>query len=303
MRPTIRQLEYLVAVADALNFREAARQCHVTQPALSTQIAQLEELLGIRLFERDRRHVLLTPAGAATVKHARGLLTASDDLVEGARALGKPLTGNLRLGIIPTVAPYVLPRALPTLRKRFPDLRLLLREDQTARLVALLAEGRLDLLLLALEADLGDVHSVPLVRDPFHVAFARDHRLAAREQLRDKDLTGETVLLLEDGHCLREQALEVCQTAGAIELGDFRATSLSTLAHMASAGAGITLLPTLCLPTETRIRGLAVRPFARPAPFRTIGLAWRKTSPREGEFLMLADLLRPLLEEAEKDGK
>lgn len=294
IRPTLRQLEYLVAVADERHFGRAARRCAVTQPALSSQIRELEGLLEVRLFERDRRGVLVTAAGAELVERARRILIEVDELVEAARVAQRPLCGTLRVGVIPTVGPYLLPRVLPALRRAHPELRLLLREDHTDRIVAELEAGRLDLLLLALEADLGGARTLALFQDDFLVVMPAAHPLARRKRLRESDLAGEQVLLLEDGHCLRDQALAVCSAQGASELGDFRATSLGTLTEMVSGGNGITLLPELAVDVETRGRpDLAVRPFRPPAPHRTIGLAWRRTSPREAEFRSLAALFSP----------
>ena len=200
MRPTLRQLEYLVAVADHLNFRRAAEASHVSQPALSTQIQQLETLLGVQLFERDRRHVVATEAGLAAAARARHVLARVDELSESARGFRRPLSGRLRLGVIPSVAPYLLPRVLPAVRERHPDLRLLLREDTTQRVLEGLHDGHLDVLLLALEAPLGDVHRHALFEDAFVLAVHRDHPLARRKRVTEADLAGETVMLLEDGH-------------------------------------------------------------------------------------------------------
>jgi LysR family hydrogen peroxide-inducible transcriptional activator len=291
--PTLRQLEYLVAIADLGSFHRAARACGVSQPGLSAQIRQLETLLDLRLLERDRRRVLLTPAGVEVVRRARAVLAEARGLVEAAGALQRPMCGTLRLGVIPTVAPYLLPRALARVRKRYPELRLHLREAQTGDLVAALERGELDVLLLALEAPLGDLATRMLFRDPFHVALPAGHRLAKRKLLRETDLAGEPVLLLDDGHCLRAQALAVCSQAGAEEQSDFRATSLGTLIEMVCGGAGVTLLPELSLAIEGRRSGLAVRPFAKPAPHRTVGLAWRPSSGRGAEFALLADALAP----------
>ncbi len=294
VRPTLRQLEYAVAVADHRSFHEAAAACAVSQPGLSVQLRELESQLGVQLFERDRRRVLITREGEAVVARARAILVASDEMVEAARVLASPLSGDLRLGVIPTVAPYLLPEVLPAVRKQHPDLRVLLREDQTARLVERLDGGELDLLLLALEAPLGDVEMLPLFRDAFVVATARSHPLAKKKQLSQREIAEEDVLLLEDGHCLRDQALEVCRRAGAAEAGDFRAGGLATLIQMVVGGMGITLLPSLCVELETRReRGLAVVRFKQPVPFRTIGLAWRRTSPRGEEYHELAKSLVP----------
>jgi LysR family hydrogen peroxide-inducible transcriptional activator len=294
IRPTLRQLEYAVAVAERRSFHAAADDCFVSQPGLSAQIQQLESVLGTRLFERDRRKVLLTTAGEAVIPRARDVLTRVDDLLDAARAVAAPLSGPLRLGVIPTVAPYLLPTVMPAVRRRYPDLRLLLREEQTPRLLQMLAAGELDVLLLALEADLGAVRQLPLFQDPFVVALPQNHPLAKRKTLSQSDMRGRSVLLLEDGHCLRDQAMEVCNAAGATEFGDFRASSLSTLTQMVAAGIGLTLLPALALDVETRrAKRLQIRRFKPPAPRRTIGLAWRPTSARSDEFELLGASLTP----------
>ena len=291
MRPSLRQLEYLVALADRLHFRAAAEASHVTQPALSAQIAQLEQDLGVQLFERDRRRVMPTAAGGAVVERARVILAQLDELVESTRTWRAPLAGRLRLGVIPTVGPYLLPKVLPDVRRKHPQLELLLREDRTPHLVEALAHGKLDLVLLALEADLGDARTLPLFRDEFVLLLPRGHRLAARKQVREADLADEQVLLLEDGHCLRDQALGLCQRAGAQELADLRASSMSTLVQMVASSFGVTLLPELAVPVEARGRELVTLPFTKPRPFRTIGLGWRPTSPRAAEFELLAQTL------------
>jgi LysR family hydrogen peroxide-inducible transcriptional activator len=290
IRPTLRQLEYVVAVAEHRHFGRAAAACFVTQPALSSQVRELESLLDLQIFERGSRRVLVTPAGAGLVERARRILVEVDELLEAARIAQKPLCGTLRVGVIPTVGPYLLPRVLPKLRRRHKELRLLLREDHTARIVAELEAGRLDVLLLALEAELGNAQTLPLFRDDFLAMMPTDHPLARKRSLRLDDLDGRQVLLLEDGHCLRDQALAVCSAQGASELGDFRATSLSTLTQMLTGEEAMTLLPELALDVEMRgRRDLVVRPFRSPAPYRTIGLAWRPSTPREDEFRALAD--------------
>jgi LysR family hydrogen peroxide-inducible transcriptional activator len=291
---TIRQLEYITAIDDHGSFQAAADACHVTQPGLSAQVRQLEDMLELQLFERGRKPVLVTPSGREILTRARRVLTAVAELHEAARSASRPLTGPLRLGVIPTVAPFLLPAVLPAVRRAHPELRLELHEAHTLDLVAALARGELDLLLLALEAPLGDTDTLPLFEDPFMLAVPRGHRLADRKRIRESDLAGEVVLLLDDGHCLRDQALSICSSAGASELGDFRASSLTTLVHMAASGAGVTLLPALATRVPAALdRDLSLVPFTRPVPKRTIGLAWRKTSPRGAEFAELAPLLRP----------
>jgi LysR family transcriptional regulator, hydrogen peroxide-inducible genes activator len=294
VRPSVRQLECLVATAKHLNFRAAARDCHISQPALSAQIARLEEALGVALFERNRRRVLLTQVGETVLERAKKLLTDLDDLGAVALVHAEPLGGQLRLGVIPTIAPYLMPRALPLIRLACPQLEVLLREEQTARSLSLLDEGKLDAVLLALEADLGDAQTLPLFRDAFVFASQSGHPLAQRKSIKTSDLERQRVLLLEDGHCLKDQAWAICQAQGVKDYVDFRATSLGTLAQMVSSGAGITLLPQLSLPIVGKLPGIVVKPFARPVPYRTIGLAWRATSPRRVLFETLADVLRGL---------
>ena len=293
--PSLRQLECFVAAADLLSFRRAAERCFMTQPSLSAQIRQLEERLGVELFERRGRRVLLTAAGEELAPAARRILEDARELVETASSLREPLGGTLRLGVIPTVAPYLLPSLVPRVKARHPRLRLLIREDTTARLVAELEAGRLELLLLALEADLGQAETLPLFPDPFRLVAPRGHPLAARERVTPADLEGEEVLLLEDGHCLRAQTLPLCEQAGALELDDFRATSLGTLVQMVAGGVGVTLVPELALSVEVPPGGeLVALPFAGVSPARTIGLAWRRGSPRRRELLLLADTLKGL---------
>ena len=294
-RPTIRQFEYLVALSETLNFRRAAERCFVSQPALSAQIQKLEAILGSKLFERDPRRVIVTPAGAEAAERARTVLVACDEFLRSVAHAGDPLAGRLRLGVIPTVAPYVLPRVLPAVRKRFPKLELLIREDRTAALIEALDGGRLDLLLLALEADLRDAETLCLFEEAFVLAVPTGHPLALRKKVVQADLAGMPVLLLEDGHCLRSSALEVCRAGGAHELVDFRATSLGTLVQMVGSGIGITLLPEMAVPVEVREGEIEVRPFAAPAPLRRIGLAWRPSSPRKAAFRVLAEVLEPQL--------
>jgi LysR family transcriptional regulator, hydrogen peroxide-inducible genes activator len=296
---TLRQLQYAVAVADARSFRRAAELCHVSQPSLSAQLAQLEDALGARLFERERRPLILTPAGEQIIERARRLLVDTDDLVGAARQLKDPLSGSLRIGVIPTISPYLLPEIVPAIRRQHPDLTALWIEDKTENLVASLAEGKIDAALLALEANLGALDHQVIARDPFVLATPAGHPLAAgKGPAKLADLGGATVLLLDDGHCLREQALAVCSRARAHE-ADFRATSLSTLAQMVSAGAGVTLLPRLALPTENRRGKLAVRRFADPVPHRTLAMVWRKSSPLGPALRRLTETIREAYSRAE----
>lgn len=290
MRPSIRQLEYVVAVADHRSFRGAAAALSVSQPALSALIAQLERDLGTQVFERDRRRVLVTAAGEEIVARARRILDEADQLVEAAGSHREPLTGTVRLGVIPTVAPYLLPIVLPSVRARHPRLRLVLREDQTARILADLDGGRLDACLLATPVP-GDVAAAELFREEFLLAAPAGHPLLARKRVREADLDGETTLLLEDGHCLRDQALAVCQSSGAHEATELRATSLPTLVQMVASGLGVTLLPELAADVLVgRRAGVGLTRLAEH-PGRTIGLVWRMSSARGREFGVLAERL------------
>lgn len=289
---TLRQLQYAVAVAESLSFRKAAERCGVSQPSLSAQLAQLEEALGVRLFERDHRRVLVTGAGRALLEQAGRMLLAADDLLEAGRRARDPLAGPLRVGVIPTVSPYLLPAVAPALRKAFPALAVTWVEDRTEALIRELHAGALDAVLLAAEAELGEVEQAVVARDPFLLATPRDHPLGAvRGPATPAELRDVSVLLLDDGHCLREQALAVCARGRAREL-EYRATSLSTLAQMVAGGAGVTLLPELAAETETRRAGLKLRPFAEPAPQRTIVLAWRPASPAAEGLRRLAGEIR-----------
>jgi LysR family transcriptional regulator, hydrogen peroxide-inducible genes activator len=276
---TLRQLQYAVAVAETRNFHRAAALCHVSQPSLSAQVAELEGALGVRLFERDRKQVLVTAAGRALVDRAHRVLLEMADLTEVATRFGDPLSGPLRFGIIPTISPYLLPEVVPVLRRRFPRLSLQWVEEKTATLVALVQAGSLDAAVVALEADLGDLERESLGQDPFVLVAPRQHPLGrSQARVRLDDLRGSAVLLLDDGHCFRDQALAVCSASEAQELG-FRATSLSTLAQMVAGGAGVTLLPRLAVRAENRRAHLVVRRFEDPVPHRTLALAWRRRSP------------------------
>jgi LysR family hydrogen peroxide-inducible transcriptional activator len=291
---SLRQLEYVVAVADTLGFHRAAERCHVSQPTLSTQVQQLEDILGLRVFERDRRTVRLTSAGAEIVARARRVLIEVSDLIGTATRARDPLKGTFRVGVIPTIAPYLLPEVTPALRARFPDLRLIFCEEKTEDVMRDLQRGDIDVGLVALEADIGDVESARVAHDPFVVAAPVGHPLTKKKHVTLEDLEGERVLLLDDGHCLRAQALALCEKAAARE-ADLRATSLSTLVQMVSAGNGLTLLPMLAIPVENRRGQIDVRPLSPPGPGRTIGLVWRPSSPYSSAFRAVAAALEATL--------
>jgi LysR family hydrogen peroxide-inducible transcriptional activator len=291
---SLRQLEYVVAVADTLGFHRAAERCHVSQPTLSAQVQQLEGVLGVRIFERGRRGVLLTRSGEEIVARARRVLEGAADVLSAASRARDPLKGTFRVGVIPTVAPYLLPEVTPALHARYPDLRLVFREEKTDLVTRELQEGKLDVNLVALEAELGAHESALVMHDPFVVALPHGHPLAARSRIAAADLENEEVLLLDDGHCFRTQALGLCAKTGAHE-AELRATSLGTLVQMVSTVGGITLLPELSVAVENRRGQLEVRPFAPPAPARTLALVWRPSSPFADAFRSIAEAMRASL--------
>jgi LysR family hydrogen peroxide-inducible transcriptional activator len=294
--PNPRHLRYLCALAETLHFGRAAVVCGVTQSTLSAGIQEVEALLGASLVERTRRRVLLTPLGHEVVGRARRILRESEDLVDLARGAKEPLSGELRLGVIPTIGPYLLPRAMPRLRESHPKLRLYLREEQTLPLVEQLGEGRLDALVLALPYEIGELETMSLGRDALMLVCPADHKLARKKLIAAADLQDEPVLLLEDGHCLRSQSLRACQLSGAERHEVFQGTSLRTLVPMVGNGLGVTLLPRMALEAELPRDGrLVARPLATPTGAREIVLAWRPTSARAVEFRLLGAALRPAL--------
>jgi len=300
----LRDLGYLVAVADERHFGRAADVCHVGQPTLSTQLKKLEAELGVDLIERNPRQVLLTEAGERVVERARIILREADNIRELARRAIDPESGTVRLGVFPTLAPYLLPHVVPQVHRRFPKLELLLVEEKTEEVVRRLRSGDLDAGLLALPIHDDQLHVEPLFEEDFVLAVPADHPLAAVGGPVDVGvLAGESVLLLEDGHCLRDQALSVCQLAGASERSGFRATSLETLRQMVAAGVGVTLLPELSVrPPVAHSADIVLLRFADPVPSRRIAMFWRR-STAFGEFLpelagqfrsLPADLVHPL---------
>jgi LysR family hydrogen peroxide-inducible transcriptional activator len=288
---TLRDLEYLVALAETRHFGRAAERCHVSQPTLSAQIRKLEDSLGVALVERRPRKVALTVAGEAVVERARRMLRDAEDIQALGRASQDPLAGQLRVGFIPTLGPYLLPRIAPRIARALPKLQLMLYEYQTASLLERTVRGELDLAILALPADTKGLVTRSLFAEAFLVAMPEHHRLTAKKRVKASDLRGEKLLLLEEGHCLRDQALEVCARVGTEEQ-DFRATSLETLRQMVAAGLGLTLLPRLAAEGPfASARGLVVRPFAPPSPNRVIGAAWRRSSSRGKAIAAVCDLV------------
>lgn len=291
-RPTVAQLRAFLALAEHLHFRDAAAALRMSQPALSGAVAALEDTLGTRLVERTTRKVLLTPAGEQVARRAEVVLAELDRLVDEVKAVQGTLVGPLRVGVIPTVAPYLLPLVLPRLAKEFPDLELSVHEEQTEHIVAELLAGRLDVVLLALPVAADGVAEIVLYDEDFVLVappgFELGDEEVPREALNDLD-----VLLLNKGHCMRDQALDICRDVGARAAAATYATSLATLVQLVSGGFGVTLVPETALPVETRrAPNLGLHRFAAPAPFRRIGLGFRSTSPRADEFEALAESVR-----------
>lgn len=277
----IRDLEYFAAVAEAGHFGRAAEKCFVSQPTLSGQLRKLEEELGVALFERNAKGARLTAAGETLLTHARGILDQSRRLAEAARALRDPRSGPLHVGVIPTLAPYLMPLVVPFTRKLHPKLEMFLSEMRTRDLLRALADGQIEAGLLALPFDQSGMESETILTEPFFLAVPAGHALARKTALRLEDLEGLSLYLLEEGHCLKDQALEVCSAAGAREYSHFRGTSLETLRQMIGTGNGMTLMPGLAVRSAVAPSG-TVRyiPFREPSPNRKIALAWRKGSAR-----------------------
>ncbi len=275
----LRALQYFVKLADLRHFSKAADACFVSQPTLSTQIKKLEEELGTQLVERSPKNIMLTAVGEEIAERARKLLADVEQIRTVARRSSDPEEGNLRLGLFPTLAPYLLPHVVPGLRKHFPRLRLQLAEEKTEDLLRMLRRGELDAALLALPIPESGLEIEVLFCEPFVLAVSANHPLALRPEIHVEDLHGNELLLLEEGHCLRENALEVCSLAGAHERVDFHASSMETLRQMVAAEVGITLMPLLAvMPPIAATENLVTRPFAGKAPYRTIALVWRSSS-------------------------
>ncbi|HEY5850588.1 MAG TPA: LysR substrate-binding domain-containing protein [Lysobacter sp.] len=282
----LRDLKYLVALADHMHFGRAAAASFVSQPTLSTQIKKLEEELGVALVERAPRRVMLTPVGREVAERARKVIADVEQMAEIARRSQDPEAGTVRLGLFPTLGPYLLPHVVPRLRQRFPRLELLLVEEKTDQILARLRDGRLDAGLLALPIHDDQLHVEVLFDEPFLLAVPQQHALADQDSLDIHDLDNQHLLLLEEGHCLRDQALDVCHMAGAGERDGFRATSLETLRQMVAAGVGITLLPVLAVQPPVPVSSdIHLLRFRGDAPHRQIAMVWRRSSAM-GDFLM-----------------
>ena len=291
----LRDLKYLVALADHKHFGRAAAACYVSQPTLSTQIKKLEDELGVPLVERAPRKVMLTPAGRDAAERARRIVAEVEQMKEAARRSQDPEAGTVRLGMFPTLGPYLLPHVVPRIRARFPHLELLLVEEKSDVLLSRLREGKLDAGLLALPVADDQLHTEFLFEEPFVLAVPESHPLAQRGSLTLAELSHQQLLLLEDGHCLREQALDVCRLSGANEKSEFRATSLETLRQMVAADVGITLLPTLAVrPPVARSPNIHLLGFSDSHPSRRIAMVWRKSSAMSGFLQVFAQVFREL---------
>ena len=296
-QPTLKQLRYLCALAQHQHFGNAAKSCHVSQSTLSASIVELEEVLSISLVERNNRSVLLTSVGGEVVERAKGVLTDVDDIVSLCEASREPFQGTIRLGVIPTIAPFILPSMLNSLRAQYPLCKLFVREDLSKSLVDALQVGELDVLLLALPFPADQTDTLNLFEDPFYLAAMPDSRLVQSGKLRTRDLQGAEMLLLEEGHCLRDHALEACKLREKDVTIPYQATSLTTIVQMVANGIGATLLPKMA--TDAGIAdgtNLVLRPFDEPEVGRQIGLMWRKKAPRKHEFGLLGAFIKQCLD-------
>ena len=293
---TLQELKYLVALADHGHFGRAAEACFITQSTLSTQIKKLEDFLGVTLFDRSLKRVTPTPIGREILQAARNIVEEAERIREVAKHAQDPMTRTIHLGVIPTLGPYYLPHALTLVHRKHPGLRLLLREEMTPQILGHLVDGKLDAGLLALPVTDDSLRVEPLFYEPFYAALPADHPLTRQDTLKVADLMAEKLLLLDEGHCLRDQALDVCGT-GSRGREEVRATSLETLRQMVGMGLGLTLLPALAVDAGPRSnkKMIETRPFKSPPPGRTIGLVWRKRAPFPETFERLAATLKASL--------
>ncbi|MBB3314850.1 MULTISPECIES: hydrogen peroxide-inducible genes activator [unclassified Rhizobium] len=287
---TLRQMRYFDALATTRHFGRAAEMVHISQPALSTQIMEMEEYLGAKLVERTRQSTILTPKGEEVLHYVRAILHQVDLLEQTARKGGGTLEGLIRIGIIPTVAPYLVPQFVPHLRKTYPSVEVELREAVTDRLMADLLTGKLDAVIAALPLDIEGIQTRPLFTDRFFMAVADNGEAVLTSPLTEHEVNVDRLLLLEEGHCLRDQALAVC-SAGKRSLVNFGATSMATLLQMVSHDMGMTLIPEMAIPTETSRNSIRIVPFTDPQPSREIGLAWRRSNHRGKEMEALAEAI------------
>lgn len=294
----IRDLEYLVAIDELKHFRKAAEKCYVSQPTLSGQIKKLEKDLGVELIERSKHKVLLTDTGKKIIEKARIILSEVKNIEELAKISKDPMTGKINIGIIPTIAPFLLPLIITPIKKEFPGLEPLLHEIQTNSIIEKLNLGELDLGILALPVEDNNLHQLSLFNEAFFMAVSKEHKLSTKNKVTLHDLLNETVLLLEEGHCLGKQALDICYAAGAKEMENFRATSMETLRHMLLVENVVTLIPQLAVNHYKKLKEENIKyiPFENPKPQRNVGLVYRKTSGREKCFIKIGDLIKKIVD-------
>lgn len=288
----IRDLKYLIAVAKYESFGQASKACFVSQPALSMQIKKLEDELGVILFERTNKNVMITLVGEKILERALEVVRIEDEIKNISKDFQNPFAGNLKLGVFPTLAPYYLPKIIPVITNSFTDLTLLLTEEKTSILVSKLKSGEIDCAFLAAPINEKEFEMCEIFKDEFLLAVPKNHSLASFKEVNNKQLQGECLLLLKDGHCLREQALDVCSLTGSCVRQDFQATSLETLRQMVAAGVGATLIPKIAVRKNENICYL---PFKAPAPVRTICMVWRKSSVRRECILQILNAIKPLM--------
>ena len=289
--PTLRQLQYFMAVADTLSFSRAAENCNITQPSLSLALNELEDTLGEKLFHRGTRKMELSQVGKELIPFARSIIEQSENLVRMAGRHRAPLSGQLSLGIIPTIAPYLLPHLLPALQSTYPSLDLQLKEDITTRQLDALKSGKIDVVLMALPYDTPQMEQMLLWKEPFFLARTGDQK-SVTDQVTLDDLQNETILLLDDGHCLRDHIMSACSLAAtSANRKTLGATSLQTLIQMVQNGYGATLLPSMAIDPQQMPKGVTIQRFANPQPTRQIGLVWRKDDPRVSEFRLLGEFI------------
>jgi len=291
-----RDLQYLVAIDELKHFHNAAEKCFVSQPTLSGQIKKLEEELGVLLIERNNRQVMMTEVGKRIVKQAKIVLSEANEIKTIAQSFQNPMVGEIKIGLIPTLAPYLLPLIIPMLKKTYPLLQIWLHEHQTAVLLKKLQEGDLDALILALPIDTDEFETIDLFKESFYLAVPANSPLATRSRIKTTDLNAKDILLLEEGHCMRGQALDVCYANGANEFSGYRATSLETLRYMVAEGIGMTLLPELAIPKRTtKSDSIKYIPFANPSPYRRIGLLFRRHTSRKTTMENIAKIIQAIL--------
>ena len=297
--PSIRQLQYFLAVYEQRHFAQAAERCFVTQSTLSSGIQELESLLDTQLFERSKRKVLPTAKGEQIVKIAQEILNLSTQLVEQAKGSDKPLSGPLKIGVIPTIGPFLLPMVLPSVREIFPDLQLYLIEDQSSRLLERLNSGDIDCAIFALPYDIGNMEYYPFWEESFWVALPKNHPLSGGAAIQSIDLPESELLLLEEGHCFRDHALSACQKPGLKTSGVFQGTSLYTLIEMVAGGQGITLLPEMAIKSNSvQQSGVSLRALSDKGPHREISIVYRPNFYRLDDIKLLAETMRSALQKA-----